>query len=146
MHPVLAAGIWPGVEQGMAQRSVLPSPALAVVPRAVSLWKGWMRGGLSALHLECGAGAQVGLFSHGHRSGTTSLWLYREQRTGHRKVFKLPGDFGVLHFKDCSFSRVKVPLSSISPISAFIMHSFQISCYLFFFFIFLTKPGLGNVP
>lgn len=44
MHPVLAAGIWPGVEQGVAQRSVLPPPALALVPTAVSLWRGWVSG------------------------------------------------------------------------------------------------------
>lgn len=136
MHPALAAGIWPGVEQGIAQSSVLPPPALAVLPRAVSLWKGWM----SALHLDCGAGAQMGLFSHGHRSGASSLWLYREQRAEHGQVFKLPGDFGVLH---CSFFRVEVPLSSdYQPHFSF--HNAQLPNQLFFFF--LTKPGLGNVP
>lgn len=57
--------------------------------------------------------------------------------------FQIPGDFGVLHFKDRSFFRVKVPLSSdYQPHFSF--HNAQLPNQLFFFI--LTKPGLGNVP
>ena len=101
-----------------------------------------MSGVLSALQLVCGAGAQTGPVSHW--SGERNMLMVALQRAEDWMwaiVFKLPGDFGVLHFKDYSFFGSKVPLSSENQ-AHFSFHNVQTPNQL----CFLTKPGLQNVP
>ena len=89
-----------------------------------------MSGVLSALQLVCGAGAQMGPVSRW--SGERNMLMMALQRAEDWMwaiVFKLPGDFGVLHFKDYSVLEVKSHyLLKIRPISAFTMYRPQISC------------------
>lgn len=143
MHPVLAAGIWPGVEQGVAQRSVLPPRALALVPTAVSLWRGWVSGP------ECSA---VGMW------GWATDGSYFPMATGVEHAhYGFAGSRGwdMGKFSNCRvilrcctsktvpFSELKFHyLLTISPILAFTMHSSQISCSFFFF----NKAWLRKCP
>lgn len=96
MQPVVAAGIWPGVEQGMAQRGLCCPPCPGCGAHSCEPLEGMDEG-----WLECSAVGMWGWDTHGSHfpmaTGVepSSLWLYREQTTGHGQVFKLPGDFAL---------------------------------------------------
>lgn len=128
-----------------AQRSVLPPPCPGCAAHSS---EGMGERSWALCSWNVGLGHRWVFISHGHRSGTFSLRLYREQRTGHGQLFQLPGDFGMFHFKDCSFSRVEVPLSSdFQPHFSFHNAHLQNQLFfLFFFFFILNKAWLRKCP